>query len=913
MAPHNLAHLCVLFLLMSIATVTSAVPTSDDTSSLCAIPSPAPKHVPAGKDKALPLLRSFQLNAGYFFGGEEIHFTKDGDDGNVSYSYVTRSFSMLPHHVERTVDPSLLHVAATLTLTGGRARQTVLGGRRRRRHRFVDRHSVSFYLDGYYSVTSAELCMAGWGTYSEDDGSIEQLPGVVLRLRVPNPPRLSDPFVTGRLRGAGFRTISLVAYAEGDAYQYGHGDGAASCPPAPSSTARGALRALDGDDFSCARLKELLVNSYKLQHGFAASPLVGLDEPLMHVSQVRCAAGGAVRAYAAFYNDTAEVWRLQPPRAPFMVSQEVVVAEGRWDSARRMLCLRACRWVRSGTSVVAKECGIGMGFWFPGVWTIRDRSAVAGVLWNSSHAAGGNDGSGVISVSSIDDDINSHRRSNFSDVKYDYNQSMLEEAKKHYLKYKKTVKRSFLAPNYTDHDFEFRFFGSQGMVDGQGDAYPVAIGSAMVYGDRLAADESFARRGAVVDVKPHELLNVSYGIRLYVPPASWVRPTNVSSYSVPLEEHRITAEGVFDPKTGILCMVGCRELNGSTTDCEMLVTVQFASLEERSWGHGRGVIRSLRDKADHLFFNRTEIALYGMYTEQVSEAISRMDLESVLLEVSTTLPCVFTALQILHAKRRPEASAATSITMLVVLALGHVAALVVSSEALFLSRRMHYSVPFLRDAPYELSQAVLRAPTLIAFVLQLRLIQLAWSGRKSAAAAAAAERRALWVCLPLYLLGAASTVVAHVVGSRAAAGEDDYSLAVRVRPEPATLWEDLVSSAGLAQDAFLLPQVMMNAFSRPSSGAGVKAVSPWFYVGGTVVRAMPHVYDVARRLSYVPSLRPSYVYAGPRDDRFGVAWDVVVPCVAALLAVVVYLQQRRGGTVFLRSRRSGGYEMVSTI
>jgi hypothetical protein len=206
---------------------------------------------------------------------------------------------------------------------------------------------------------------------------------------------------------------------------------------------------------------------------------------------------------------------------------------------------------------------------------------------------------------------------------------------------------------------------------------------------------------------------------------------------------------------------------------------------------------------------------------------------------------------------------------------------------------------------------MLRVPTLIAFVLQLRLLQLAWSARRSAAdrskdetaAAAAAERRALWVCLPLYLLGGALTVVLHTANSRRAARED--SLAVRVGPEPGTLWEDLASSAGLALDGFLLPQVAMNAFS----GGKVRAVSPWFYVGGTVVRALPHVYDVIRSQGYMPSLKPSKVYASPLDDRFGVAWDIVVPCGAALLAVLLFLQQRLGGTgtSLFRSRRTGEY------
>ncbi|CAO2204361.1 unnamed protein product [Urochloa humidicola] len=219
---------------------------------------------------------------------------------------------------------------------------------------------------------------------------------------------------------------------------------------------------------------------------------------------------------------------------------------------------------------------------------------------------------------------------------------------------------------------------------------------------------------------------------------------------------------------------------------------------------------------------------------------------------------------------------------------------------------------------------MMRAPTLIVLLLQLRLIQLAWSARNetgadgSKAAAAAAERRALWLCMPLYLIGGALTIIAHFMNARRAATEEASSLTVRLAPAPATLWEDLVSSAGLALDAFLLPQVAMNVFVS-AAGAGVTvtaALSPWFYAGGTVVRAMPHVYDAIRAQGYVPSLRPSYVYASPRYDRFGVAWDVVVPCGAALLAVLLFLQQRVrlvAAPLFPPRRRLGEYEMVSNL
>ncbi|CAD6237459.1 unnamed protein product [Miscanthus lutarioriparius] len=914
MAAHNSAacSLCVLFLLLSTATLSAS------GSPLCAMPSPAPKHQPDGEDDALPLLRSLELNAGYFFGGEDIQFTKD-ESNETSYSYVTRSFSLLPLHAYRTSDTAVFHVAAILTLSGGRDREShYLGSHRRPRHHYVGRHSVTFSFEGYYNngttSGSGELCMTGTGTYSEENGSTKRLRSVALHLRVPNPSSITDPFITGSLEGNGFKTISLVAYDEDDTYQYHYGK-RASCPrlpPSSAAAARGALQAI-GANFSCAHLKDRLATSYKLQDGRGAHAPGSSPERRLHISEVQCTTDGSVRAYAAFSNDT-QMWRRLQPRPPFMVKGEVVVAEGHWDSARSMLCLRACRAVSSAASMaVNKECNMGMSFWFPGVWTIRDRTAVAGMLWKSSKADDGtNDGSGVsgvIPVSSIDVSIH---RTNFSEVKYVYNHTMVEEAKKHYLqdpvssKPKKKVTGPFVAPNYTDHDFEFHFYGTKDMMMLGGRAYPVTIGSAMVYGDQLAADDSFSQH-AVVDMNSQELLSVSYDIREQVPAAGWVRPKN-GSYGIPVEERRVTAEGVFDPKTGILCMIACREYNSSTTDCQILITVYLASLDGKAQGHGRGAISSLRNKTDPLFF------------EKISESISRMDFETILLVISTTLPCVFTILQIFHARRRPEAAAATSVTMLIVLALGYVAPLVVSTEALFLSRRRQYvPLPFQSYVPYELSKAMLRAPTLIALLLQLRLIQLALSARKAdadrnkaEASASVAERRALWLCAPLYLIGGALTIIVHVVDALRAAREES-SLTVRVGPEPATLWEDLVSSAGLAQDAFLLPQVVMNALSPGASR--VRALSPWFYIGGTVVRAMPHVYDVIRAQGYVPSSKPSYVYASPRYDLYGIAWDVIVPCAAALLTVLLFLQQRVGSAppLFRPRRRLGEYEMVSPL
>ncbi|XP_020198057.1 uncharacterized protein [Aegilops tauschii subsp. strangulata] len=881
-------HLCLCFLLLaSTATLSAAVTASSYSIACPSLPPANDRHTDA--DDALSLTRSFQISAGQFSGGAAGLFPPEDDD-----LYNDRSFAFFPHGISRTEDPALLHLTATFTLTGGR------------RDNYSFPASVSFVLDGHYSSASLQLCMVGMGTERAKDGSLKHYPDVALRLRVPNPPSLADPFVTGSLEGgSGLGTFRLVAYAEGDDYKYGSDRTACSLRP-PKHPDRESLRMLGGDNSACSHLTQQLMTSYRLAHG-------GAQLPRMRVNQMRCTTDGAavhVRAYAVLSNDTgsSERRRYYRRRRRFLVREEAVVADGHWDSDRRMLCLTACRVplpvLSSAPAVREHGCGIGMSFWFPAIWTMRERSIVSGMLWNSTNAGSGLI-HGMITASSMDDQRSS---TNLSDVKYSYNATVLGEARKHYLEIsmgKKKITGSHPFPDFncTVSDFAFRF---DGLDIWGGEAYPVTIGSVMLAGERLAADDAFFQHTVAVEDKEPALLNVSYTMRYTAPPDNWVRPTNMLNYSVGYEKRKISAEGVYDPNRGILCMVGCKEHNGST-DCHTLVTVQFASLDSKAQGHGTGVITSLRDKTDRLFFEKVDFTSYGMYSSQVFEAISRMDMESVLLLASTTLSCVFIILQILHTKRNPEAAAATSITMLTVVTMGYLAPLALNSEALFASRRsQYYDFYYSTSRRLEMNEVMMRAPTLIAFVLQLRLLQLAWSGRRTSTVS---ERTVLWICLPLYALGGAFAAIIHGINARAMSGDPSM---ISTGEGPATIWEDLVSYAGLILDGFLLPQVILNA-SLGKSRVGV--ISPWFYIGGTMVRVAPHVYDVVRAHVYTPSMHSSHLYASPRGDLFSIVWDVVIPCGAALLALLLFLQQRLGGTASLpaQRRRSGGYEMVSNI
>lgn len=124
-------------------------------------------------------------------------------------------------------------------------------------------------------------------------------------------------------------------------------------------------------------------------------------------------------------------------------------------------------------------------------------------------------------------------------------------------------------------------------------------------------------------------------------------------------------------------------------------------------------------------------------------------------------------------------------------------------------------------------------------------------------------------------------------------------------------WTDLKSYAGLVLDGFLLPQIMFNLFLNSSE----KALAPSFYAGTTVIRLLPHAYDLYRAHSSTWYLDLSYLYANHTYDFYSTAWDIIIPLCGLLFAILIYLQQQFGGRCFLPKRFRGGpaYEKVPIV
>ena len=133
-------HLC--FLLLVSTTTLSAALSSSSYSPACPTLKPAPDRETEAAD-VLSLTRSFQMSNGYFSSGADSLFSAPDDE----FYGVHRSFSLFPHAASRTSDQALVHLAATLTLTGPRT-STYRSGGRRRRHNYTVTESISFVLDG---------------------------------------------------------------------------------------------------------------------------------------------------------------------------------------------------------------------------------------------------------------------------------------------------------------------------------------------------------------------------------------------------------------------------------------------------------------------------------------------------------------------------------------------------------------------------------------------------------------------------------------------------------------------------------------------------------------------------------------------------------------------------------------------
>ncbi|XP_020105814.1 uncharacterized protein LOC109722259 [Ananas comosus] len=902
MARVRVSHSLLLLLLLILSSLSPSSSYNTTFSDHCGGASPEPSSAADAAASAA----SFRISNGYFAGaGAAALFGRD----SAAASPFVRSFSFYPRSVRQTLTPGVLRIAGTLTLRGGGgfpAGGGKLAEGRPRLHRvrprlprpFSLRASATFDLDGAWSEHTGELCMVGSGLGRSMEGNSLSL-AAVFKLNYSKASNLSTSFITGSLVSIDapdssnhFDPLSVVAYTE-ENYEYTH------IAAAENSCSRYDVREESlgfNSSFSCQSLTNLMQTRFRLD----SNGSLDFSGDYMSVNRFRCTDDGKVRMYLVFTN-----WSTIP-RYRFLVGDKALVGEGVWDQKRNRLCAVACNVLIPNDSTLnfsVGDCSLRMSFWFPAVWSIKRRSNVLGQIW-SDRRESNLDNISTVSFMSIGNYAN-----NLPGVKYNYTMmdAMSGSCMKDVLK---KGKKGIYPAGKSSNDFVFNFFAenSEGK-NARGYANLVTIGEVYLGGSSMW-NIAGPLPNQALEALNHGLVNVSYQI-------FYTFSNKSSSMNEPTE---ISAEGVYNTETGSLCLVGCRYIGSldyakvrgmnDSIDCEIVLNFQFAPLNAKSREHLKGIIRSKRERSDLLFFEPLEITSYGIYVNQAVESIQRMDLEIAMVLISSTFSCIFVGMQLFHVKKNPDVLPSISITMLVILTLSYMIPLVLNFEALFFTRRNKQNILSWSGGWLEANEIIVRVITMVAFLLQVRLLQVAWTARsadENKRGFWVAERKGLWFCLPLYLIGGLTAWFIHIQSSNRIQSKVSVLVYVRQR----TLWEDLISYAGLILDGFLLPQFTFNLFSNSKD----KSLASSFYVGNTLVRALPHVYDAYRARRNVPLFMSSYLYASPGEDLYTLAWDIVIPCVGILLAALIYLQQRFGGACFLPSKhkQSIGYEMVPVV
>ncbi|WCJ20697.1 hypothetical protein M5689_002914 [Euphorbia peplus] len=838
--------------------------------------------------------------SGYYLGGDEL--LKYKDTSRAFYSSDSRRVLLFrTHKVYKTDVDSIYKVEASLILQPGRITHG-FGGSSMTFSSWTQDGALSFEIEGFWSKSTGKLCMVGSATSQSGKGKHDDLSAILKLNDVTSPSNITS-LIGGTLESLSsvndsshFQPISVMMFPLMN-YTYTEVTKEADygCIADNADAAKSSLVLLLSFSF-CSAFSQ--VNSFELHYPNDCSSAkncnpFGEDDgelpQFMSLSSFQCSDDlRSVRLLVEFQNSSYYSYYYLP-----FNPKKMLVAEGSWNSQKNQLCVVACRISTATNSLdtsLVEDCSLRLILRFPAVLSMNSSSTMVGYMWSNK----------AVGVSGHFDNITFNiyedNRIELPGLKYEYTQ--IERARNSCSKKqqpKKSNGRKYPDGNPYNMQFSFRIHKLKNLW-GYADLISVA--------GKLVPRNGFSTsRNSKVE-ETLQPVNMSYKMSL----SSY----NYNASSKNSEGFLISAEGVYDPETGVLCMVGCKVLDSNSQikannpmDCEIVVDVQFPPLE--SGDQIKGSIKSTREKSSPQYFESILFSAVPYYSH--GRSIWRMDFEIVMALISNTLICIFVGCQILYVKKRRNVIPFISLVMLVLLALGHMIPLVLNFEALFISRQNSRSFLGRSGNPLEVNEVIVRVVTMVAFLLQVRLLQLVSSARladTNQKAAWIAETKTICVTLPLYILGG---LIALSINWKKyqIVGQDRMNFTYTDSKQH-PLWMDLRSYAGLILDCFLVPQIILNIFHNSRQNC----LSFLFYTGTTFMRVLPHVYDLFRAHFYVDGFEWSYVYADPVGDYYSTAWDVIIPAGCMLFCGIIYIQQRNGGRYILPKmlKETAKYERV---
>ncbi|KAG5551256.1 hypothetical protein RHGRI_009621 [Rhododendron griersonianum] len=757
------------------------------------------------------------------------------------------------------------------------------------------RNSLKFAFDGFWSQYSGKLCMVGSASWYSNGGNLINL-DAVLKLNYPMNLTIFNSLITGKLESLAspndpnyFEPVSLFEFVSSGYYQYSSSNYKYSLVSGKfDSDCRGGIDIPKNQSLGlnpgllCYTMYSWQNDVFNLEYLNECSSLknctpLGRDDnddlpSKMTLNTIQCSEKEHKVQHVIKFGSGYQYLGFDP--------NTTLIGEGSWDEKKHQLCIVACRFLNSTDSLDntrVGDCSIRLSLWYPAFWTIRNRTSILGQIWTNKTA----------NESGYFNRITFRSRDNsmavVSGLRYEY--TVTEKVRKSCPFNKPVIKKGNRYPKWNSDDLAFNML----VEDSTGNhSWSWSKAAPTFFGDQnyVLKQNPFSTltsmNGTIaVEGKSthHGPLNITYAISPY--------QTSSATSVIFNSTLDISAEGLYDEGTGRVCMVGCRKLStGESMDCELLLKFQFPPVNAKGAGQITGSIESMREEADPLHFKHLEMTGWVYYREEAKRSVQRLDWEIVMVLISNTLACVFVVLQIFYVKRNPQVLPFASLFMLVILTLGDMVTLVLNFEALFLGNRKRNNVSLGGQGWLEVNEVIVRAVTMVAFLLQLRLLQLAFSARlgdENQKGIWIAEKKALFVSTTLYVSGLL------------------FALFLNTR--------NLISYGGLILDGFLLPQILLNIFHISKENA----LSHPFYIGTTCVRLLPHVYDLYRAHNFARvQLDGAYLFANPYVDFYSLTWDVVITCGGVLFTVSIYLQQRFGGQCILgrRFREVEVYEKV---
>jgi len=870
----------------------STVPHSTPTTKLSNNPFPLSDH-----------------HYGFYKGGDTII--------DVGASWNSFSFHLSKRSTRATQNPNLFKLQGTVSF---RSANTFSDGSYYVGQRRYRKGYVSFKLEGFWHEPSGKVCMVGIGSgYSKKGDSLNV--NAVFKLNdVFNVSNITT-LVSGSLENLSsekgddnsFEPISVLMLPN-EKYNYTLDSAEVVNEFSDGSDAdadQGLALNLDSLSFCKSPITWVLRNlqlQYSLEchdsKNCSISGSSGKLPPLMSLTTIGC-------------SQTTKKHRLRvlvefQDINYYLINQSfdpktMLVGEGWWDEKNNMLSVVACHFMGKSSSLVEThvgDCSVRLRLRFPSIWSIKNTSTIVGQIWSNKSAID----SGYFKMVTFRNDDG--RGVGIHGLKYEF--SELERVNKSCPR--PTHKPNDKGKRYPEaYSYNMRFDMSVKESKKRvawGYSEPIAVDDEISEFSQYTS-ESFIISNEVpdgtIDINNGSLFNISYKISLSVLTPS-VNKNSV--FNLSSERVKINAEGVYDAGAGTLCMVGCRELNpknetpvAHSTDCDILLNIQFPPLDSSDRSYIKGSIESMRKESDPLYFKRLDISAVSYYRQAARRNLWRMDMEVIMALISTTLACVFVGLQLYKVKREPNVLPFISLIMMSILTLGHMVPLVLNFEALLTQNPNNNRRWIFGNNPWlEVNEVSVRLVTMVAFLLQFRLLYLTWSAKKSAESKIA-ERNTAYVTLLLY---AAGFLVAFLLKLKKNGDKD--SVYVPMYNQPSS-WENIKSYGGFVLDGFLLPQIILNLFSNMSGNV----LSCSFYFGTTFVRLLPHAYDLYRTHTDDPLGNGSYYYADPSEDFYSTAWDIAIPLGGFFFAVIIFLQQRFGAHYVLPQRFKRVYQKVPVV